>query len=179
MSFPEIIEMRAQGCPIRESQFESRAPAVLIDSAHDVVVLDNYHMMCLETFDRQPKDAAAEGFRHITDFDRFLIPEDQMLEVSRDPRLDCSVYRPSWGPLGEQRAPLLPTPTVLLPMDDWNPAWVRNRYKAELASDLLVVRGSWELSLEYQHKAREIEPLLRLVGERLKFAYCRWRTLHN
>ena len=179
MGSPEIVEMRAQGCPLREHRFETQTPSVLVDSAHDVVVLDNYHMMCLETFYRQPKDAAAEGFGHITDFDRFLIPVDQMLEVSRDPQLDHSIYRPFWGPLGEQRAPLRPAPTVLLLVDDWNPAWVRNRHKAEWASDLLVVRGTWELSLVFQHKAREIEPLLRLVEGRLKFEYCHWRTLHN
>lgn len=166
-------------CHVREEhKFESSGPKVAIDLTHDIVVLDNYNRMCVETFGRQPKDPAAEDFGQVADFGRFLLSVDQMLEVvARSPNLDKTNYRPFWGSLGSggraQR------PTVFLLMDNWNPKWVQNQGKAEWASDLLVVNGVWDLSAAYQQKAQEIGPLLQLVEGRIDVEYCHWRTLHN
>lgn len=169
-------ELRSQGCHLREHKFETKSFSVSIDETHDIVVLDNYHQMCFETFDRQPKDPAAEDFGQIGSFSRFMVSVDQMLDVARNPRLHRADYRLFWGPLGDERPQ---PPTVFILLDNWNPNWVKNEGKAEWASDLLVVNGIWDLSLAFQQKVREIEPLLQLVSTRINVEYCHWRTLHN
>lgn len=199
-------ELLSQRCRLQKHRFETSGPWVSIDLTHDIVVLDNYHQMCVETFGWQPKDPAAKDFGQISVFSRFLISIEQMLKASHNPRIDRWDYRHFWGPLGEGKSkpPISELPHLRLPtsellnlrlprpelstselpilfilMDKWNPEWVKNQEKAEWASDLLVVNGVWELSEAFQKMVEEIEPLLQLVGGKFNVEYCHWETLHS
>ncbi|RYP60068.1 hypothetical protein DL769_008294 [Monosporascus sp. CRB-8-3] len=178
-----LDEMRRTGCQLRKHSFLTTSPPVHIDMTHDIVVLHNYNKMCTATHHLQPKTAAAEDLGQVRDFNRFLVSADQMIAAAAtNPNIDQSNYRQFWGvlgePLGEHR---IQQATVFVLLDDWNPDWVKNRGKAEWASDILVLNdGPFDMTDVFRQKAQQVKPLTSLVSPgSVDFRYCHWKTLHN